>query len=82
MATTELLPIGLPEYIVATRKITYDIKEVIQSYKDVWDAEPNIHDVIGLISDWVVEDLSCGWGHYVDIDEVSFTDINGNEVDL
>jgi hypothetical protein len=82
MAITKLLPIGLPEYIVATRKITYDVNEIIQSYKDAWGAEPNLHDIISLISDWVTEDLSCGWGHNTDIDNITFRDIHGNEIGL
>ena len=82
MATTKLLENGLPEYIVATRKITYDVREIIESFKDVWGAQPNAHDVISLISDWVTEDLSCGWGHNTDINNINFTDIHGNEIRL
>jgi hypothetical protein len=80
MPITKLLSNGLPEYIVATRKITYDVREIMQSYKDVWGDTPNAHDVISLISDWVIEDLSCGWGHTTDIDNINLTDIHGNEV--
>lgn len=82
MEKTKLLPNGLPEYIVATRKVTYDVNEIINSYKDMWDVEPNAQDIISLISDWVNEDLSCGWGHHTDIDDINFTDIHGNEINL
>ena len=80
MPITKFLSNGLPEYIVATRKITYDVREIMESYKDVWGDTPNAHDVISLISDWVIEDLSCGWGHTTDIDNINLTDIHGNEV--
>ncbi len=42
--------------------------------------EVTIEDVMERIESYCEDDFSCGWGHKNEIDDLIFTDENGNEI--
>lgn len=42
--------------------------------------EVTLEDVMERIESYTEDDFSCGWGHKNEIDDLIFTDENGNEI--
>jgi hypothetical protein len=73
-----------PERINVTKVITYDVEGVRQQIisdnraKDE-EIEVTLEDVIEMIYHYAKDDFSCGWGHQGYINDLIFTDENGEE---
>lgn len=62
-----------PKYLVATRSVRYDVDKVIKDLQDVAidDSPITMEDVYLAVQTWAVDDLSCGYGHTIESDEIS-----------
>ena len=74
-----------PKYIKATRTIIYDVDKIIRDLEEVAidDSPITMDDVMMAIETWATDDLSCGFGHVIDHDEIEFeemSDLSDNNV--
>lgn len=69
----------LPERITAMRSVTYDVYEIMGTLDGLID-NPSLEDIMEVIESYVVDDLSCGWGHEVKLKDIIFKDENGEEL--
>ena len=74
-----------PKYIKATRTIIYDVDKIIRDLEEVAiDDSPITMDDVGYaVLAWATDDLSCGFGHTIDDDEIEFeemSDLSDNNV--
>lgn len=69
----------IPKRITAERSATYDVQEILNSLMDKRPGvEPTLDDVMQIIEQYAAEDLSCGWGHTIDLMAISFSDADTN----
>lgn len=68
-----------PEKITAQRSVTYTVSDVRDNLRSVMEREPTLEEVIDQIYSYVKDDLSCGWGHEVNMREVIVFDEDGDE---
>lgn len=69
----------LPRRITAIRPVTYDVDEIRETLNGLND-NPKLEDIMEVIKSYVVDDLSCGWGHEVRLEDIIFQDENGDEI--
>lgn len=69
----------LPRRITAMRSVTYDVDEIRETLNGLND-NPKLEDIMEVIESYVVDDLSCGWGHEVRLKDIIFQDENGDEI--
>lgn len=64
----------MSKFIKATRTIetTYDLEQIMKDYNCSED------EARQQIEDYAVEDLSCGYGHTCDVDEIEFIEVEGD----
>ena len=65
-----------PKYIVATRTVTYDVARISGELSELYDEPVQYQEVIDTILDWARDDLSCGHGHTIDVDDFDWKEIN------
>ena len=67
-----------PKYIVASRSVRYDVDKVISDLKEVAidDSPITMDDVMMAIETWATDDLSCGFGHVIDHDEIEYEEMS------
>lgn len=70
----------MPQRINVTKVISYDVPKLIADLIEQGMDDPTFDDVIGMIEEFVKDDFSCGWGHQASVDDLIFTDENGEEV--
>lgn len=70
----------MPQRINVTKVISYDVPKLIADLIEQGMDDPTFDDVIGMIEEFVKDDFSCGWGHQANVDDLIFTDENGEEV--
>ena len=74
----------LPKTINVTRVISYDVAKVVENI--LGDRDPSetgnvtIGEVMERVESYCEDDFSCGWGHKNEIDDLIFTDQDGNEI--
>jgi hypothetical protein len=63
-----------PKYIIAVREIAYDVDKIIKDLQDVAidDSPITMEDVMLAVQTWSVDDLSCGYGHTIDLGDLDF----------
>lgn len=63
-----------PKYIIAVREIAYDVDKIINDLKEVAidDSPITMEDVMTAVMAWSVDDLSCGYGHTIDVNDLDF----------
>jgi len=67
-------------YIVATRSIKYNLVDIYETLVEMGIHGITEDDVIEIVKDYAIEDLSCGWGHSIDADNITFTNEKGEEL--
>jgi hypothetical protein len=70
----------LPERVIVSKTITYDVTKVISDLKESGNLTPTLDDVLDYIGTLTEEDFSCGWGHTADTGDLVFSDENGTEL--
>ena len=78
------MPEEWPRKITAMRTVSYDTEIIFenlqQDYKEMDKKEEITFDeIINRIETYIKEDLSCGWGHSINLSEVIVVDENGEE---
>lgn len=70
----------MPARINVTKVISYDVPQLIADLIAQGMEEPTFDDVIGMVEEFAKDDFSCGWGHEADVDDLIFTDENGEDL--
>jgi hypothetical protein len=65
----------MPTTVTATytKTITYDVQQIIESHAQMGNTGLSREEVFDLIYEYASEDLGCGWGHLVNLDDIDFT---------
>lgn len=66
-----------PKYIIAVREVVYDVEKVIKDLQDVAidDSPITLDDIYLAVQTWATDDLSCGHGHVIDLNDFDFREI-------
>lgn len=73
-------PVNQYGYILATRSIKYNLGDIYETLVEMGIHSVTEDDVIEMIKDYAIEDLSCGWGHTIDVSNITFTNEEGEEL--
>lgn len=74
-----------PSTITGMKSVSYDVETVYQNIlsdnraSDGDELEITFEDVMNVIETYVLDDLSCGWGHQTNLKDIVFIDEDGNE---
>ena len=73
-----------PTRINVMKVISYDVETIFDQIKEdnrATGEELNIEldDIIEMIHNYALDDMSCGWGHQAKLNELIFQDENGEE---
>lgn len=73
-----------PERITAIKSVTYDVESIYQNLlsdnrAEDGELEITFDDVMNMIEIYVLDDLSCGWGHPISLKDIVFKDENDEE---
>lgn len=71
---------ALPKYVNVTKVVTYTVASVMQDMMEENGVQPTFDEIMTRITSYAEDDFSCGWGHKADVDELIYTDENGEEV--